>query len=82
MSIEVKRYLAQLQSTLPKVPPISAGPLEALHAAGNYKGMVQSIKKLMSLHDITFHVFWMPDGMAQHKDRKECTGVGHVAETT
>jgi len=68
---DIKKYLYELQQTLPRVPPISTSSLNALHKAQNYKGMVQLIKKAMNLEDITFLVFWIPDGAAQQQERKD-----------
>jgi hypothetical protein len=67
---DIKNYLDQLRAVLPCVPPISAEPLRSLHAAQDYKGMVQFIKKAMNIADVTFQVFWVTDvaqqGHEQH----------------
>src|SRR5216683_8318723 len=63
-NIDVKNYLDELKRVLPYVQPISAGPLKALHAAQDYKGMVQLIKKAMNIADVTFLVFWVTEGAA------------------
>jgi hypothetical protein len=42
-----------------------------MHAAQDYKGMVQLIKKAMSIEDVTFLVFWVPEGAAQRKQQKD-----------
>jgi hypothetical protein len=64
---DIKRYLSQLQETLPSVPPISPESLKALHKAQDYKGMVKLIKGAMNIEDITFRVFWVPEGAAAHQ---------------
>jgi len=69
--IDVKSYLDQLKRVLPCVPPISKGPLKALHAAQSYKGMVQLIKKAMNIEDVTFLVSWVPEGAAQQSQQKD-----------
>jgi hypothetical protein len=61
--INVKNYLDQLQ-------PVPTGPLKALHAANDYKGMVQLIKKAMNIADVTFLVFWVTEGAAQRDGNK------------
>jgi hypothetical protein len=70
-NIDVKNYLDQLKRVLPCVQPISTGPLKALHAAQDYKGMVQLIKKAMNIEDVTFLVFWVLEGAAQQKQQKD-----------
>jgi hypothetical protein len=67
--IDVKNYLDQLKRVLPSVEPISTGALKALHAANDYKGMVQLIKKAMNIADVTFKVFWVTEGAAQDRDK-------------
>jgi hypothetical protein len=69
-NIDVSNYLDQLKRALPCVQPISPEPLKALHAAQDYKGMVQLIKKAMNIADVTFLVFWVADGAAQKNQDK------------
>ena len=60
----IKDFLAQLRQKLPYVPPVSAGTLQSLHQAKNYKGMVQQINRSMNIEDVTIQVEWVPDGAA------------------
>jgi peptidoglycan hydrolase-like protein with peptidoglycan-binding domain len=45
----VEAYLAQLQKTLPYVPPISVQNLQGLHKARDYEGIVRLIRRTMNL---------------------------------
>jgi hypothetical protein len=68
---DVIKYLQELRRTLAYVPPISVGPLESLHRAKDYNGLIRLIKKAMNIEDVTFVVHWVPDGAANtgpHKD--------------
>jgi hypothetical protein len=67
----IKDFLAQLRQKLPYVPPVSAGTLQSLHQAKNYKGMVQQIKKFMNIEGVKIRVEWVPDGAANDESRKD-----------
>jgi hypothetical protein len=69
--IDVKKYLDQLKAVLPPVQPISTGRLKALHAAQDYKGMVQLMKQVMNIEGVTFVVYWVPEGAAQQSHMKD-----------
>jgi len=67
MSEQIKKYLRQLQEALSPAPPISVENLKSLHAAQDYKGMVQLIKRSMNIEEVTFRVLWVPDGVADER---------------
>jgi hypothetical protein len=69
-NVDVSNYLDQLKRVLPCLQPISPKQLKALHAAQDYKGMAQLIKKAMNIADVTFRVFWVTDGAAKKRDNR------------
>jgi hypothetical protein len=66
-TFEVRKYLQRLRQDIPYVPPIDLAPLERLHKAHDHKGMAQLIKRLMNIEDVTFQIFWVPDGAAKEQ---------------
>jgi hypothetical protein len=48
-TFDVAKYLQQLRQALPYVPPIPVNALTSLHAAQDYQGMVELIKKTMNV---------------------------------
>ena len=57
---DVKKYVDQLRRLLPNVPPIDQSALCSLHKSKDYKGMVQLIKKSMSIEGVTIQIMWVP----------------------
>jgi hypothetical protein len=60
-SINVAAYLAQLREALPKVPPVPADYLRALHHRKDYEGMVRLVRRTMNL-DVKLVVGWVNSG--------------------
>jgi hypothetical protein len=67
---DVFRYVRELRQRLPVVPPISTAQLEALHASGDYMGMVRLIKRQMNV-ETDIRVVWVSEGEAQEATVKD-----------
>jgi hypothetical protein len=68
---DARRYLRKLRELLPYVPPVDLAELERLHRARDHKAIVQIVKRLMNIEEITFKVFWVPDGAAQNANLRD-----------
>jgi hypothetical protein len=66
-----RRYLLKLRELLPYVPPVDLAELERLHRARDHKAIVQIVKRLMNIEEITFKVFWVSDGAAQDPNLRD-----------
>jgi hypothetical protein len=62
-TFDVRKYLYQLRQLLHPVHPIPITTLKALHAAGDYKGMVRLIKETMNV-EVDIRVLWVSEGSA------------------
>lgn len=60
-TFDLTKYLHQLRQSLPRVPPIPAGALKALHAVQDYEGMLRLIKKTMNIES-KLRVGWVNKG--------------------
>jgi hypothetical protein len=67
---DVFKYVRELRQRLPVVPPISTAQLEALHASGDYMGMVRLIKRQMNV-ETDIRVVWVSEGEAQEATVKD-----------
>jgi hypothetical protein len=61
---DARKYFQELRQMLAPVPPIDLTPIKRLHEARDHKGIVQCVKRLMNLEDITISVFWVSESVA------------------